>query len=66
VEKWEREDAGDSRPLPFLFALNKQVWGFFIIFFFSPSTLADICTNVFSRSVKKEKKKKMNDIKRLT
>lgn len=55
MEKWEREDAGDSRPLPFLFALNKQVWGFFIIIFFFPSTLADICTNVFSQRVKEEK-----------
>ncbi len=34
------------------------------LLFFS-TTLADICTNVFSQSVKEEKKK-MNDIKRLT
>ena len=51
--KRERRDIDDSRPLPFLFALNKQVWSFFTYYFFF--TLADICTNVFSQRVKEEK-----------
>lgn len=51
--KRERRDIDDSRPLPFLLVLNKQVWSFFTYYFFF--TLADICTNVFSQRVKEEK-----------